>query len=203
MAKLEAYGLDTKTLKLMLSYLSGHIQCVKIRKNFSLLKLILCDIPQKSILGPILLNIFMSDIFFLLGSDLHNFADDNTVTAVAETIQDLINSLDVKTCTAIEWMKDNDMIANQIKFKAIVLTKTDHNTAGIRLEFSGKTIPSTKEIDLLGGTTDTNSHITKICRKASRQLNALKRLGFYIPLDTRKILTNSFIISIFSYCPLI
>ena len=79
MAKLEVSGLDTKTLNLMLSYLSGHIQCVKVRKNFSLLKLILSDIPQESILGPILFNIFMNKIFFLLGSDLHNFADDNTV----------------------------------------------------------------------------------------------------------------------------
>ena len=34
------------------------------------------------------------------------------------------------------------MIANRNKFKAIVLTKTDHNTAGIRLEFSGKAILS-------------------------------------------------------------
>ena len=49
-----------------------------------------------------------------------------------------MTSLEVKTSNAIEWMKDNDMIANQNKFKAIVLTKTDHNTAGIRLEFSGK-----------------------------------------------------------------
>ena len=78
-AKLEVSGLDTKTLKLMLSYLSGHIQCVKIRKNFSLLKLILSDIAQESILGLILFSIFMNDIFFLLGCDLHNFADDNTV----------------------------------------------------------------------------------------------------------------------------
>ena len=37
-AKLEVSGLNTKTLKFMLSYLSGHIECVKIRKNFSLLK---------------------------------------------------------------------------------------------------------------------------------------------------------------------
>ena len=126
----------------------------------------------------------------MLGSDLHNFADDNTVTAVAETIQGLINSLEVKTSNAIKWMKDNDMIANpdKFKFKAIMLTKTDHNTAGIRLEFSGETILSSNEIDLLGITIDTklsfDSHIAKICYKASRQLNALKRLSFYIPLDT-------------------
>ena len=111
-AKLDARGLDSKTLKLMLSYLSGHKQCVKIRNSFSLLKLILSDIPQGSIPGPILFNIFMNDIFFLQGSNLHNFADNNTVTAVAETIQDLINSLQVKTSNATEWMKDNDMIAN-------------------------------------------------------------------------------------------
>ena len=99
------------------------------------------------------------------------------------------------------------MIANPGKFKAIMLAKTDHNTAGIRLEFSRETILSSNEIDLLGITIDTklsfDSHITKICCKASRQLNALKRLGFYIPLDTRKILANSFIISNFNYCPLV
>ena len=44
---------------------------------------------------------------------------------------------------------------------------------------------SFNQIDLQGVTIDTNSHVTKICRKASRQLNALKRLCFYISLDTR------------------
>ena len=107
----------------------------------------------------------MNDIFFLLGSDLHNFADDNTVTAVPETIQGLINSLEVKTSNAIKWMKDNDLIANPDKFKAIVPIKTDQNTADIKLKFSGKTILSGNEIDLLGDTIDTklsfDSDITK------------------------------------------
>ena len=52
-AELEEYGLDTKTPKLMLSYLSGHKQCVKIRNSFSFSKLILSDIPCKSVLEPI------------------------------------------------------------------------------------------------------------------------------------------------------
>ena len=85
--KIKAYGLDTKTLKLILSYLSGRKQCVKIRISFGLLKLNLSDIPHGSLLEPIFFNIFISDIFFLLGSDLHNFADHDTVTAVAETIR--------------------------------------------------------------------------------------------------------------------
>ena len=109
-------------------------------------------------------------MFLLLGSDLHNFADNSTVIVVAETIQDLINSLEVTTSNAIEWMKDNDMIANPNKFKAIVLTKTDLNTSGIRLEFNGKANLSGNEIDLLGVTIATDSHITQICRKAFRQL---------------------------------
>ena len=121
----------------MLSYLSGCKQCVKIRNSFSLLKLILSDIPQGSILGPILFNIFMNDIFFLLGPDLPNFADGNNVIAVAETIQDLMNSLEVKTSNAIEWMKDNDMIANKNKLKLLCLLRLiiiqlvlDWNSAG-------------------------------------------------------------------------
>ena len=52
-AKLEEYGLDTKTLKPMLSYLSGHKPCVKTRNSFSFLKLILSDTPHGSILEPI------------------------------------------------------------------------------------------------------------------------------------------------------
>ena len=148
-AKLEEYGLDTKTLKLMLSYLSGHKRCVKIRNSFSFLKSILSDIiPHGSILEPIFFNIFMNDIFFLLGSDSHNFADDNTVTADGETIQDLINSLEVKTSNAIEWMKDNDMIANLNKFKSIVLAKTAHNTAGTAGEKSLLTSDPIKNVSV-------------------------------------------------------
>ena len=85
--------------------------------------------PQGSILGRVLFNIFINDIFFTLSSDLNNFVDGNTIIAVAETIHHLINSLDIETSKAIQWIENNDMIANPEKFKVIVLTKHDDQTA--------------------------------------------------------------------------
>ena len=121
MAKLEAYGLDTKALKRMLSYLHGRKQYVKIRNSWS-------PSQVNSVWRSTGINSWTNIIqhfherhIFLLGSGLHNVADDNTTTTVAETIQGLVNSLEVKTSNAIEWMKDNDMTANPDKFKAIVV----------------------------------------------------------------------------------
>ena len=66
---------------------------------------------------------------------------------------------------------------------------------------------SSEKVDLLGLTIDTKrsfeSHISEICRKAAGQLNALKRLGSFIPFETRRVLADSFILSNFNYCPLV
>ena len=62
-AKLDAYGFDKEALRLILSYLSGRKQCVKNGGCLSMLKLILNGVPQGSILGPILFNVFINDIF--------------------------------------------------------------------------------------------------------------------------------------------
>ena len=140
-------------------------------------------------------------------SDLHNFADDNTLSAVGETIQGLVDIMQHKVESAISWMEENDMTAYPDKFKAIIITKDRQQTENYELNFKGKSISSSAKIDLLDITIDNKLsfefHISEICRKAGGQLNALKRLGSYLPLHVRKVVANSFIFSHFNYCPLV
>ena len=78
-AKLHAYGFDKASLRLMHSYLTDRYQRVKINNSYSLWSLIKHGVPQGSILGPILFNIFLCDMFFMVDNiDIASYADDNT-----------------------------------------------------------------------------------------------------------------------------
>ena len=60
-AKLAAYGFNRETIELIHSYLKNRKQSVRINGYHSLLKLLISGVPQGSILGPILFNVFLND----------------------------------------------------------------------------------------------------------------------------------------------
>ena len=66
LAKLLAYGFDESAIKLIANYLSNRYQRVKIGSTFSSYLEILRAIPQGSILGPILFNLFINDLMFFI-----------------------------------------------------------------------------------------------------------------------------------------
>ena len=91
--------------------------------------------------------------------------------------------------------------------KAILLTKSKGNTAGFPIMFRGHEIESEDLVTLLDVTIDyklsSENHIQELCQRASAQLNALKRLGYFMEPKTHKTVVQSFTLANFNYCPLV
>ena len=97
-AKLEAYGFDYNSLQTLQSYLSNRKQRTKINGAFSKYCEILFGVPQGSILGPLLLNIYICDMFYdIYNFDIASYTDDNTPYTSSSNLDASINKLEEST----------------------------------------------------------------------------------------------------------
>ena len=207
LAKLNAYGLSANACDFLGSYLTNRKQRVKVGQFRSSWLNIIKGVPQGSILGPLLFNIFMNDIFyFKKKASIYNYADDNTVSYSDKSLDNTKEVLVDESITCIEWFRNNKMQANPDKFQAIMLGKLGFENCK-SLFLNGTEIKCEDSVKLLGVTFDYmlnfDLHISNICKKAARQINVLLRLSKYLSTETKILIYKSFIRSNFNYCPLV
>ena len=177
-AKLHAYGFSKNALILIKSYLSNRWQRIKVNKSYSSWVELLIGVPQGSILGPLLFNIYLNDLFFIaLDTDICNFADNNTLYTCNISLNDLIGKLESSANLVIDWFKNNYMKLNESKCHLLVCGNKEEV---IIAKIGHASVIETHEVKLLGITIDRElkfkNHMQSIYSKAGKKLNALARL---------------------------
>ena len=163
-------------------------------------------VPQGSILGPILFNVFINDLLlFIKETDICNFVDDTTLYACGKELDTISFKLEIETKTAMQWLKDNEMVANPSKFQLMFLSK--YKNIEKNMSFDGKTIKSSDTVELLGITLDKNinfkRHIENSCQKANNKTKARFHIRKFLNLKQAQVLAEAYISSNFRYCSLI
>ena len=145
---------------------------------------------------------------FIKKASLHNYADDNTLSAFATDIDDLIEILTDESQETIDWLKLNQVIANPEKFQATFISKKKIALPrNLKLQINNTEITPQPSVELLGVTIENelkfDQHISRFYKSAGCQLHALFRLKNYLNFEQKKVLIKSFIYTNFNYCPLV
>ena len=203
LAKLSAYGISTHSSNLPKSYLTNHEQRVRVEEVTSDTSYVNSNVPQGSVLGSSLFNVFINDLFyFVKESKLSSYADDNQLYFVDTDPAVVEHVLNMERVVVCEWFRNNKMILNPEKCKALVLSRKPNVKLSLFAE--GVALPLLDTVDLFGLTLDNSlnfgKHITKISKKVGKQLDVLCRLKNILSFRTKLCLYNSFIMSHFHYC---
>ena len=140
---------------------------------------------------------------FIKDSSLYNYADDNTLCFGSPDFDLLISTLESDSNHLIEWFKINKMQSNPDKFQVMAVRKKTYEKRPT-INIQNFELTCEDSVKLLGIEIDYqlnfDTHISTICRKASQQLNIIKRLGPYLNRLNKLTIFHTFILSSFNFC---
>ena len=175
LAKLHAYGFSKQSLAIICSYLPNRKQTMFFNNVVSSWKNFILSVPQGSVLGPLLFNIHLNDLFFFLKDvGVCNFADDTTTYISDESLENVLKSLKKNSMLPIRWFENNYLKLNTDKCH-LLLSGYKHEQVWANV---GKyLIWESNDVKLLGITIDRDlkfdKHVLKLCSKANQKLSAL------------------------------
>ena len=190
-----------------MSYLTHRHQYVQIDDQSSSRLSINFGVPQGSILGPVLFNLYVAELPSCTNSDTIQYADDTTAyrSCKSSNIISEIRKLETDVEEISNWSAENGLVFNNDKLKFIVFSsKRKENDKSYLIRSDRKSIAQETTVKLLGVTFDQNlswtSHIINITKASYGILRVLKTFKRFTPFKVRKSLAESLVLSRLNYC---
>ena len=135
--------------------MSNRKQRTRINESYSSWEEILFGVPQGSILGPLLFNIFICDLLIMMDDiNIANYADDTTPFVSSDTPLNVVTSLKNAAEKIFEWFANNQMKADHDKCHLLMGTLTP-----ISIKVKDCIIRNSDHEKLLGVTVDANVNL--------------------------------------------
>lgn len=152
LAKLVRYGF--KDIEWFESYLTGRTQCVRVRNAVSMFRYISRGVPQGSVLGPTVFNLFLNDITLLnLNSKILLYADDVVLYLTGDDVCSIIQKVQTDLNKIHELSCNNCLPINAAKTKALLVGrqhKLNNTQTLINLIIGCKPLEWVKSFSYLG-----------------------------------------------------
>ena len=202
LAKLKAYGFTDDALELMTAYLLGRRQRVKLDGAYSQWRPIRSGVPQGSLLGPLLFNMYVNDLnYFVANTSLRLYADDTTEYASDASpivLQSVLNS-DLSVLS--RWFARNYLQINAAKTQAVAIGPSLYE---YEFHLNDKIVVTEDTLKILGVILDSKlnfkAHIRVQLGKACAKASALRRLRKFISKDVMVRLYKAYVLPHLEYC---
>ncbi len=137
-------------------------------------------------------------------TEICNYADATPIFPCGPDLGSILESLEKDAALLSLWFENNYMKMNENKSHLPVFGNKDGE---VTVNISGFLIKESDEEKLLGVTLDKKmsfkTHVNNLCKKASQKLHALARVSRYMEKPQLELTMTSFVMSHFSYCPLV
>ena len=121
LSKLPFYGVDGNILNWFKSYLSNCQKFVRIGSDVSAWSSVTIGVPQGSILGPILFQLYINDLPTVVKySDINIYADDTEIHYCSDQINDLHVKIQSDLDRINDWLNCNCLLGNSDKTVAML-----------------------------------------------------------------------------------
>ena len=204
--KLQSIGFDHASIELISSYLSNRQQIVNINGINSDWLNVIRGVPQGTVLGPLLFNIYVNELSKVTNCRITQYADDTCIFVSGKNARLICQELSEGINSVIDFLEEHELMINVQKTKFMILgAKANINRAqDISIQVRGTRIEQTKSAKYLGVVLENDlsfgKQLNAILGKMAVGIKTITAIRDYLPLALRQVLFRSLVLSHLEYC---